>query len=114
MRRVFIAAVVVTAAFAGSAFAQEPATASRVTKQEVQAVVEAAPLMPFTLATLFTFAGDPFVSHGVFIPAEVPNIVVARINDDGSLSTACVASEKAARSFMERKYNSDPAKPAEQ
>jgi hypothetical protein len=113
MRRVFIALVVI-AAFAGPAFAQEPAAASRLTKQEVQAVVAAAPLMPFTLATLFTFAGDQFVSDGVFIPAEVPNIVVARINDDGSLSTTCVTTEKAARSFMERKHNSEPAKPAEQ
>jgi len=113
MRRVFIA-LVVTAAFAGSAFAQEPATASRVTKQEVQAVVEAAPLMPFTLATLFTIAGDQLVSDGVFIPADVPNIVVARINDDGSLSTTCVTSEKAARSFMEQKHRVEPGRPAEQ
>jgi hypothetical protein len=113
MRRVFIALVVI-AAFAGSAFAQEPAATPRVTKREVQAVVEAAPLMPFTLATLFAIAGNQLVSDGVFIPAEESNIVVARINDDGSLSTTCVTTEKAARSFMERKHNLEPATPAGQ
>src|SRR6185369_404594 len=101
MRRVFIA-VVVVAALAGSAVAQEPAAAPRVTKQELQTIVDASPLMPLTLTALFTIAGDQFVSDGVFIPAEVPNIVVARINDDGTISTTCVTSEAGVRSFIER------------
>lgn len=113
MRRLFIALIVV-AAVAGSAVAQEPAATPRVTKQELQAAVEAAPLMPLTLTALFTIAGDQFVTDGVFIPAAVPNVVVARINDDGSISTSCVTSEVAARAFMERRQRDEPARPAEQ
>jgi hypothetical protein len=113
MRRLFLALVVV-AAVAGSAVAQEPTATSRVTKQELQAAVDAAPLMPLTLTALFTIAGDQFVSDGVFTPAEVPNVVVARINDDGTISTTCVTTEIAARAFMERRQRDEPARPAEQ
>jgi len=105
MRRVFITLLVV-AALAGSALAQEPKAAPRVTKQELQ-------VMPLTLATLFTIAGEQFLADGVFIPAEVPNIVVARKNDDGTISTTCVSSETAARAFLERKQRDEPARPAE-
>jgi hypothetical protein len=113
MRRLFIALAVV-AALAGSAFAQEQPAARHVTKQELQVVTEAAPLMPLTLAALFKVAGDQFVTDGIWIPAESTNIVVARKNDDGTLSTACVATEKAAKSFMERRQRDEPARPAEQ
>jgi hypothetical protein len=113
MRRLFIA-VIVIAAVAGSAVAQEPAATPRVTKQELQAAVEAAPLMPLTLSALFTIAGDQILADGVFIPAEVPNIMVAKKNADGSLSTTCVTSETAARIFIERKQRDEPARPAEQ
>ena len=112
MRRFFIALAVVSG-LAGSAFAQEQPAAVRVTKQELQAVTEAAPLMPLTLAALFQVAGDQFVTDGIWIPAEVPNIMVARKNDDGTISTACVASEKAAKTFLERQQRDEPAKPAE-
>jgi hypothetical protein len=112
MRRVFIALVVVTA-FAGSAIAQEQ-KATRVTKKDVQAVVDAAPLMPLTLATLFTVAGDQLLADGVFIPNEMPNIVVAKKNADGTLSTTCVTSEGAAQKFIERKQQTEPSRPAEQ
>ena len=113
MRRLFIALIVV-AAFAGSAFAQEQRAPARVTKQDVQAIVDAAPVMPLTLTALFAIAGDQFVSYGVFVPAELPNIVVARKNDDGTISTTCVTSETAVRSFMQRQYREEPVKPAEQ
>ncbi|GEM_PF-1749536 len=113
MRRVFIALVVV-AALAGSAIAQEQTAATRVTKKDVQAVVEAAPLMPLTLATLFTIAGDQFLADGVFIPNQMPNIIVAKINADGTLSTTCVTSEGAAQKFIERKQQTEPSRPAEQ
>jgi hypothetical protein len=113
MRRLFIALAVV-AALAGSAFAQEQPAAKHVTKQELQAVTEAAPLMPLTLTTLFKVAGDQFIADGIWIPVETTNIVVARKNDDGTLSTACVATEKAAKSFLERKQRDEPGRPAEQ
>lgn len=113
MRRLIIALFVV-AAFAGSAFAQESKAQTRITKQQLQAIAEAAPVMPVTLEALFAVAADQVVSDGVFIPAEVPSIVVARKNDDGSLSTSCVNSETAARSFMQQHFRQEPTKPAEQ
>jgi hypothetical protein len=113
MRRLFIALFVV-AAFAGSAFAQESKAATRITRQELQAIAQAAPVMPLTLTALFAVAADQVVSDGVFIPAEVENIVVARKNGDGSISTSCVTSEAAARAFMQKQFRQEPAKPAEQ
>ena len=113
MRRIFIALIVV-ASLAGSAFAEEQTAANHVTKKELQAVTEAAPLMPLTLATLFQIAGDQFIADGVWVPAELPNIVVARKNDDGTISTTCVTSETAVRTFVERKQRDEPARPAEQ
>ena len=113
MRRLSLALAVV-AALAGSAFAQEHPAAKHVTKQELQAVTEAAPLMPLTLTTLFQVAGEQFFVDGIWIPAQTTNIVVARKNDDGTLSTACVATAKAAKSFMERQQRDEPARPAEQ
>ena len=113
MRRLFIALAVV-AALAGSAFAQEQPAARHVTKQELQVVTEAAPLMPLTLATLFQIAGDQFIADGIWVPAEMPNIVVARKNDDGTISTTCVTTETAVRTFVERKQRVEPARPAEQ
>jgi hypothetical protein len=121
MRRLFIALFVV-AAFAGSAFAQaaqrpsiaEQKAQTRITKEKLQAIAEAAPVMPLTLTALFTVAADQIGSNGVFIPADVPNIIVARKNDDGSISTTCVTSEAAARAFMQQHFRQEPSKPAEQ
>lgn len=113
MRHLFIASAVV-AALAGSAFAQEQQTAKHITKQELQTVTEAAPLMPLTLSTILQVAGSQFVTDGVWIPAETPNIIVARKNTDGTLSIGCVASEKGASKFMERKQRDEPARTAEQ
>jgi len=113
MRRLFIALFVV-AAFAGSAFAEEQKATTRVTKKDLQAMTEAAPFMPLTLSALFAIASEQIVTDGVVIPAEVPNIVFARKNDDGSITTSCVTSIEAGRSFVERRQRDEPSKPAEQ
>ena len=113
MRRFFIAFAAVVA-LAGSAVAQEQQAAKKVTKQELQAVTEAAPLMPLTLTTLFRVAGDQFVTSGVWIPAEVPHVVIARKNDDGSVSVGCVSTAQSMKTFMERQHRDVPAAPAEQ
>ena len=113
MRRLFIALFVV-AAFAGSAFAQERQTQTRITKQQLQAIEQAAPVMPLTLQALFAVAADQVVSDGVYVPAELPNILVARRNDDGSISMSCVNSEAAARAFMQQHFKQEPGKPADQ
>ena len=113
MRRLFIVlAAMIT--LAGSAVAQEQQTAKHVTKQELKAVTEAAPIMPLTLTALFQVAGDQFVTDGVWIPAADPNIVVARKNDDGTVSVGCVVTEAGVKTFMERKQRQEPARPAEQ
>ena len=110
MRRLFIALVVV-AALAGSAFGQEQ---TRTTKKELQSIQQAAPVLPVTLTALFTIAAETTLADGTWIPAEVPNIMVARKNADGTLSTACVTSEENARTFMrQRQQREEPAKPAE-
>ena len=113
MRRLFITLFVV-AAFAGSAFAQEQKAQTRITRKQLDAIAQAAPVMPLTLTALFTVAADQVVSDGVFIPPELPNIVVARKNDDGSISTTCVTSETAARAFTQQHFRQEPGKPAEQ
>jgi hypothetical protein len=113
MRRLSLALLVI-AAFAGSAFAQEQKATARVTKKDLQAMSEAAPLMPLTLSALFAIASEQIVTDGVVIPAEVPNIIFARKNEDGTITTTCVSSIEAGRSFVERRQRDEPSKPAEQ
>ena len=110
----FLIGLAVLTMTSGSAFAQEHKAQTRITKEKLQAIAEAAPVMPLTLSALFTVAADQIGSDGVFIPADVPNIIVARKNDDGSISTSCVTSEAAARAFMQQHFRQEPSKPAEQ
>ena len=114
MRRLFIVLFVV-AAFAGSALAQESTqqVQNQITRKELKALAEAAPVVPLTLEALVA-AADQFVSDGVYIAAVVPNIVVARKNGDGTVSTTCVTSETAAHTFMQQHFQQEPGKPAEQ
>src|SRR3954454_17812080 len=110
MRRLSIALFVVVA-LAGSAFAQDAGTQKtqvRITRQQLEAI---APGMPLTLTALFAVAADDDVSAGLSLPAELPNIVFARKNDDASISTTCVTDEAAARTFMQQPFRQEPGKP---
>ena len=73
-------------------FAQAAATAAR------------SPLMPVSLSALFTAMADNFTIHpDGRMSAEAPNytdVMIARINSDGAMETACVATEKAALEFF--------------
>jgi len=113
MRRPFVVLIAV-AALAGSAFAEERTAANRLTKEDLAAIADAAPVMPLTLSALFEAASESFVVNGMtFIAPEVPNVIVARKNDDGTISTSCVSSEKAARAFMERSHRDETTKAQE-
>jgi hypothetical protein len=112
MRRI-VFALLVAAAFAGSAFAADGKISSAAKQKEVP-VIEAAPFIPLTLSALFVATGAYEVQADgtTFIPAVEPSVMVARVNSDGTISTACVTTEKAARAFMERQSRDNATAPA--
>jgi len=93
-----------------SVTAQEHASGHAVTHQQLDVVAAASPV---TMSALFEVAGDAIVSNGMtFVPA-MNNVLVARKNDDGSITTACVNSERAMRTFLERKQRDEAPRTAE-
>jgi hypothetical protein len=98
MKRIVIAAVIVSFVSVG-AF---PASKS---KNEVTAVTRGANQTvspPVPLATLFQAPSQETVAANGMVMMEAPNheVVMVRINDDGSRSHACVNTEAAARAFL--------------
>ena len=114
MRRLFLA-LVVLAAFAGSAFAAERAETLSVTKQELKAIADLAPAVPLTLSAIFAAADQAAATPStadVVVPAEV-DMLVLRINDDGTRQIRCLNNEAAARRFLDPAQKIESPRPTE-
>ncbi len=109
MRRLILSMLAATS-IAGTAMAAETRVAPRITREQLDMIAAASPL---TMSALFEVAGDAIVEKGMtFIPA-MPNVLVAKKNDDGSITTACVTSERGMRSFLERNQRDESPRPSE-
>ncbi|MEA2570030.1 MAG: hypothetical protein QOI24_2031 [Acidobacteriota bacterium] len=98
------AALFAVASFAGAA-ETKGASDSRTAAQEVANAAKAAASAPITLSAIFAEVADNLEvmtgPHGfVIMKVTMPDVVVVRIEADGTRSTACVNSEKAARAFL--------------
>lgn len=96
----FIAAMTV-ASFAG---AGEIPNDQKTAFAEAAAKAARSPLMPTSLSALFTAMADNFTIHpDGHMSADAPaftDVIIARINEDGTKETACVATEQAALNFF--------------
>ncbi len=109
MRRLILA-MLATLALTGTAMAQDAKATPKASRQGLDVIAAASPI---TMSALFEVAGDAIVSHGMtFIPATT-NVLVAKKNDDGTIATACVVSERQMRSFLERNHRDEAARPSE-
>lgn len=84
------------------AFAEAAATAAR------------SPLMPVSLSALFTAMADNFTIHAdghMSADQHAPtDVMIARVNADGTTETACVATEAAALKFFANRDNVENAR----
>ena len=103
VRSMSLFVAVVALATAPFVQAAEPVVSDRAVAEMVQ--VEAAlPSPTLTLKALFaTLDQDEVIDtiDGVAVGMGAFEVVVARINTDGTTATACVDSEKAARAFLD-------------
>lgn len=98
----FVAAVALVVAFAGAPFVH----AADAAIDPAATTVEAAPLPAPTLTLKALFATPASeevidVMDGVAVGMGATEVLVARLNTDGSVVTACVDSEEAARKFLQ-------------
>ena len=99
MKRIVIAAVIVSLVSVGAFPASKPKTKS---KKAAAAPSAQAVSAPVPLAALFPAPSQETVSAGGMVMMDAPNheVVLVRINDDGTQSHACVNDETAARKFL--------------
>jgi hypothetical protein len=103
MKRIVIAAVI-------AGFVSVGAFPASKSKNKVTAVTEGAhqtASAPVPLAALFPAPAQETVAAGGMVMMDAPNheVVMVRINDDGSRSHACVNDEAAARAFLSAAKN---------
>jgi hypothetical protein len=97
MKRIVLAAVIVSLVTVG-AF---PATKAKTkTAKTPTAAAQSAPKVP--LAALFPAPAQEIAGVGGMVTMDAPNheVVLMRINEDGTRSHACVNTEAAARAFL--------------
>jgi hypothetical protein len=92
------------ASFAGAA-ETKPAADTRSAAQEVAGAAKAAASAPITLSAIFAEVADNLEvmtgPHGFVISkVTMPDVVVMRIEADGTRTSACVNNERAARAFL--------------
>lgn len=114
MKRVIIAAVIVSFVTVGA----YPASKSKAKTKKVTAVSNSASqtTSPVPLTALFPAASQQqeTMAAGGMVTMDAPNheVVMVRINDDGTKSHACVNTEAGARKFLSgAKSAPEPAKP---
>ncbi|HXA15550.1 MAG TPA: hypothetical protein VN380_01050 [Thermoanaerobaculia bacterium] len=113
MKRVIIAAVIVSFVTVGA----YPASKTKTKTKKVTAVSNSASQTTATvpLTALFPAAQQQeTMAAGGMVTMDAPNheVVMVRINDDGTKSHACVNTEAAARKFLSgAKSEPAPAKP---
>jgi hypothetical protein len=112
MKRVIIAAVIVSFVTVGA----YPASKSKTKTKKVTAVSNSASQTTSSvpLAAMFPSPGHETVDASGMVTMDAPNhdVVMMRINPDGTRSYACVNNEAAARAFLSRaKNDSAPVKP---
>jgi len=103
MKRIVIAAIIVSFVTVG-AF---PASKSRNKVTAVTGGANQTTSPPVPLAALFQAPAQKTVAAGGMVMMDAPNheVVMVRINDDGSRSHACVNDEAAARAFLSAARN---------
>ena len=113
MKRIIIAAVIVSFVTIGA----YPASKSKTKTKKVTAVSNSASqtTSPVPLTALFPAAQqEETMAAGGMVTMDAPNheVVMVRINDDGTRSHACVNNEAAARKFLSAtKSAAAPVKP---
>ena len=112
MKRIIIAAVIVSLVTVGAYPASKPRT------KKVTAVSNSASqtnTSPVPLTALFPAPQQQeTMAAGGMVTMDAPNheVVMVRVNDDGTKSHACVNTEEAARKFVSGAKSSEtPAKP---
>ena len=98
------AASLTVAPFAGAAETKSAAD-SRTAAQDVANAAKAAASAPITLSAIFAEVADNLEvmtgPHGfVITKVTMPDVVVMRMEADGTRTSACVNSERAARAFL--------------
>ena len=99
MKRVFALAILLVALAPASPAGAPPAADQQAAAQEENAL----PVRAIALASLFTATESVAEVTGsgmTVVRDHSNNVMVARVAADGSLVTACVDSEKAARGFL--------------
>jgi hypothetical protein len=93
----------------GGAF---PATRPKTKKTTATTKVSQATAPAVPLAALFPAPSPEIASAGGMVTMDAPNheVVMVRINDDGTRSHACVNDEAAARKFLAATNTATPAK----
>jgi hypothetical protein len=112
MRR--LSAFVVVIAIAGAAVAAEAPKAPR--QQQVATLIEASPSTPLTIAALFAVAGDAAITRtgkGESIQGGEIDVMVARVETDGTRNVSCLNTETAVRRFLERQSKAETPAPKE-
>jgi hypothetical protein len=94
MKRIVIAAVIVSLITVGAFPASKAKSKARSTSKTSPAAIP--------LAALFPAPAPETMAGGGMVTMEAPNheVVMVRINDDGTTSHACVNDEAAARAFL--------------
>ena len=100
-----IAASLALTSVAGAA-ETKPSAEARTAVQQVAAAAKIAAQAPIPLSAIFAQVSDDLDlltgPHGFVVTKVVkPEVVVARIEADGTRTTACVDSERAARAFFD-------------
>jgi hypothetical protein len=110
MKKIILAAVVISLVSVG-AF---PASKSKTKKPASAPSASQAAPAPVPLAALFPVPAQETAAAGGMVTMDAPNheVVMVRINDDGTRSHACVNGEAAARKFLSAGKNpAAPVKP---
>ena len=97
MKRIVLAAVIVSLVTVGA----YPATKAKTkTAKAPTATAQSAPKVP--LAAMFPAPAQEIAGPGGMVTMDAPNheVVLMRINEDGTRSHACVNTEAAARAFL--------------
>jgi hypothetical protein len=111
MKRVIIAAVIVSFATVGA----YPASKTKTKKVTAAPAITSQTASPVPLSALFPAPSQQeTMAAGGMVTIDAPNheVVMVRINDDGTKSHACVNTEAAARKFLSGTKSAEtPAKP---
>jgi hypothetical protein len=104
MKRVLIAAVITSFITVGAFPASKPASKSKSVPAAQKATTSQVTSTPVPLAALFPASADAreTVAAGGMVTMDAPNheVVMVRINADGTRSHACVNDETHARTFL--------------